>query len=134
MANRSKGDVDALLQLYQMYDRHRDALLWMLHDLTATNYSEYKTQYAGTSRERNYFTSVCGFFELCGVLVNRKLLDADLFFDIFNPAPFWERVKPIVQGMRKSRPHIYENFERLADQRRRWTRRRGPKFTPKPRK
>ena len=99
MANRSKGDVDALLQLYQMYDRHRDALLWMLHDLTATTYSEYKTQYAGTSRERNHFTSVCGFFELCGVLVNRKLLDADLFFDIFNPAPFWERAKPIVEGM-----------------------------------
>ena len=40
----------------------------LLNSRAATNYSEYKTQYAGTSRERNHFTSVCGFFELCGVL------------------------------------------------------------------
>src|SRR3970040_2107669 len=70
--------------------------------------------------------------EGCGVLANRKRVDAHLFFDIFNPAPFWERVKPIVAGMRKSRPHIYENFERLAAQRQRWTRKRGPQATPKP--
>ena len=131
MASSAKDDVDLLLQLYQIYDRHREALLWFLHDLTAKNYSEYKAKYAGTSKERLSFTSVCGFFELSGVLVNRKLLSADLFFDVFNHTPYWQRAKPIVEGMRKVRPHIYENFERLDEQRRRWAEKRLPKVRSK---
>ncbi len=127
MSGRDNADVEILLRLYQIYDGHREALLWFLHDLTAKNYSEYKAKYAGTSEERSHFTSVCGFFELSGVLVVRKLLDADLFFDVFNPAPYWERAKPIVEGMRKARPHIYENFERLDVQRRQWAERRPAK-------
>lgn len=134
MANRDRANVDVLLQLYQIYDRHRDGLLWFLHDLTAKDYAEYKAQYPGTSHERAHFTSVCGFFELAGVLVNRKLLDADLFFDLFNPTPYWERAKPIVEGMRKTRPHIYENFERLAGQRKQWAEKRPPKVRLKTRK
>ena len=134
MANPERANVDILLQLYQLYDRHREGLLWFLHDLTAKDYAEYKAKYAGTSRERISFTSVCGFFELSGVLVHRRLLGADLFFDVFNPAPYWERAKPIVEGMRKARPHIYEHFERLAEERRRWAARRPPGVRPKARK
>jgi len=126
--------VDVLLQLYQIYDRHREELLWFLHNLTAKDYAEYKGMYSGTSKERRCFTAVCGFFELAGVLVNRKLLDADLFFDVFNPTPYWERAKPIVEGMRKSRPHIYENFERLDEQRRQWVKKRPPEVRHKARK
>ncbi|MGH7409104.1 MAG: DUF4760 domain-containing protein [Candidatus Methylomirabilales bacterium] len=134
VASPMRTDVDVLLQLYQIYDRNREALLWFLHDLTATDYSAYKTKYAGTSRERVFFTSVCGFFELSGVLVNRKLLSADLFFDVFNPTPYWERARPIVEGMRKARPHIYENFERLDGERSHWAVKRPPKIRPKTRK
>ena len=100
----------------------------------AKDYSEYKTKYAGTSKERVYFTSVCGFFELTGVLVNRRMLSEDLFFDVFNPTPFWERAKPIVEGMRQARPHIYENFELLSEKRKRWSEKRSPKVRPKMRK
>ena len=134
VASPERADVDVLLQLYQIYDRNREALLWFLHDLAAKDYSEYKTKYAGTSKERVSFTSVCGFFELSGVLVSRKLLSADLFFDVFNPTPYWERAKPIVEGMRKARPHIYENFERLDEQRRHWAEKRPPKVKSRTRK
>jgi len=134
MASAERAHVEILLQLYQIYDRNREALLWVLHDLAAKDYAEYKARYAGTSRERIFFTSVCGFFELSGVLVNRKLLGADLFFDVFNPSPYWERAKPIVEGMRKTRPHIYENFGRLDASRRQWAERRSPKVTPKARR
>jgi hypothetical protein len=40
--------------------------------------------------ERSHFTAVCGFFELSGVLVKHGLIDQDLYFDIFNPTPFWK--------------------------------------------
>ena len=134
MVNPARRDLDTLLVLYQIYDRHREAVLWFLHGLMAKDYSEYKTKYAGTSKERVYFTSVCGFFELAGVLVNRRMLSEDLFFDVFNPTPFWERAKPIVEGMRQARPHIYENFELLSEKRKRWSEKRPPEVRPKMRK
>jgi len=134
MASAERASVNVLLQLYQIYDRNPEALPWFLHDLTARDYSDYKAEYAGTSKERVSFTSVCGFFELSGVQVNRKMLSADLFFDVFNPGPYWERAKPFVEGMRKARPHIYENFERLDAQRRHWAAKRPPRVKQKTRK
>ena len=40
---------------------------------------------------------------------------------MFNPTPFWNKAKPIVEGMRTKRPHIYENFESLNNKRLSWT-------------
>lgn len=133
-ARPGRADVDPLLRLYEIYDRNRQALLWFLHDLRANDYADYRAKYSGTSKERAAFTSVCGFFEVAGVLVSRNLLSQDLFFEVFNPAPYWDRAKPIVEGMRKSRPHIYEHFERLDVARRRWAGRRQPEGSPKTRR
>jgi hypothetical protein len=44
---------------------------------------------------------------------------------MFNPTPFWEKAKPIVEGMRRKRPHIYENFEILNNKRLKWRKRRS---------
>ncbi|HYT42631.1 MAG TPA: hypothetical protein VEP90_09810, partial [Methylomirabilota bacterium] len=98
--------VEALLKLYEIYDRHRDSVLWFLEDLDASNYEEYHQKYSGSSSSRFHFITVCGFFELSGVLVNSRLIDQKLYFDVFNPTPFWEKSKVIVEGMRNSRPHI----------------------------
>lgn len=122
---RPKRDGAAkMIRLYQMYDSHRNALLWFLQGLNAGSYDDYRRNYSGASIERMYFTSVCGFFELSGVLVKRGLIDRDLFFDLFNPMPYWKRAKKVVLGMRKERPHIYENFELLAKMREEWNRTR----------
>lgn len=124
MAKAKRNDADIIIKLYQLYDSHRDALLWFLHGLNASSYDEYQKNYAGESRERDYFTSVCGFFELSGALLKRGIIDRELFFDLFNPSPYWKRAKRIVQGMRKERPHMYENFEVLANMRGEWVRSR----------
>jgi hypothetical protein len=55
------------------------------------------------------------------------LIDQNLYFDVFNTTPFWEKAKPIVEGMRKSRPHIYENFELLNKKRVAWVKKRSGK-------
>ena len=93
--------------------------------MDANTYEEYLNKYIGTSSERSYFIAVCGFFELSGVLVSYKMIDQKLYFDMFNPTPFWEKAKPVVQGMRRKRPHIYENFELLNDKRLKWRKRRS---------
>jgi hypothetical protein len=56
---------------------------------------------------------------LSGVLVSYGLIDQGLYFDIFNPTPFWDKVRP--EGMRVKRSYIYENFELLTNKRLSWT-------------
>ena len=123
-SNLKTDNTDTLLKLYQIYDNHRDAILWFLEELEANDYKEYLEKYSGASSERSHFIAVCGFFELSGVLVSYGLIDQNLYFDIFNPSPFWNKAKPIVEGMRTKRPHIYENFELLNNKRLSWTKKR----------
>jgi Domain of unknown function (DUF4760) len=121
------NSTDTLLKLYQIYDDHRNARLWFLDGLDASNYNEYKEKYSGASMERCHFVAVCGFFELSGVLVNHGLIDQGLYFEIFNPTPFWNKAKPIIEGMRngKSDSHYYENFESLNSKRLSWKKKRS---------
>jgi hypothetical protein len=123
-SNLKTDNTDTLLKLYQIYDNHRNAILWFLEELEANDYKEYLEKYSGASSERSHFIAVCGFFELSGVLVSYGLIDQNLYFDIFNPTPFWNKAKPIVEGMRTKRPHIYENFELLNNKRLSWTKKR----------
>ena len=125
--NSERNSTDTLLKLYQIYDDHRNARLWFLDGLDASNYNEYKEKYSGASMERSHFIAVCGFLELSGVLVNHGLIDQNLYFEIFNPTPFWNKAKPIIEGMRngKSDSHYYENFESLNSKRLNWKKKRS---------
>ena len=122
-----KDEVDTLLKLYDIYDRHRNSILWFLHKIDVQSYEEYEQKYQGTEEGLFHFTAVCGFFELSGVLVNSRMIDPNLYFDVFNPTPYWQKAKLIVEGMRRERPHIYENFELLNKKRSMWTKRRRNK-------
>ena len=116
--------MDALFSLYDIYDRNRDCFLWVLEDFNVKSYQEYKQKYHGTSKDRCHFIRVCGFFELSGTLVKRQLIDTDLYFDVFNPTPFWHKAKLIIEGMRQIRQFIYENFELLNQMKLKWSQKR----------
>ncbi len=125
--NSKTNNTDTLLKLYQIYDNHRNARLWFLEGLDASDYNEYREKYSGASMERSHFITVCGFFELSGVLVNHGLVDPNLYFDIFNPTPFWNKARPIIEGMRSKRSdsYYYENFESLNSKRLIWKKERS---------
>ena len=125
----NNNNIGTLLKLYQIYNNQIDARLWFLDGLDASNYNEYNEKYSGASMERCHFIAVCGFFELSGVLVNRRMIDQNLYFEIFNPTPFWNKAKPIIEGMRngKSDSHYYENFESLNGERISWKQKRSNK-------
>lgn len=124
MKDNNNKNIDTLLKLYKLYDEHRISILWFLEDLDADSYQEYLQKYPGSSKERSQFLAVCGFFELSGIIVKYKLIDLNLYFDMFNPTPFWQKAEPIVKGMRKKRPFIYENFESLNKKRVIWAKKR----------
>jgi hypothetical protein len=124
MVLKDAVDSDILIKLYNIYDSHRDAILWFLEELDVDSYDEYIQKYGGSSIQRSYFIAVCGFFELSGVIVSHRMIDPDIYFDMFNPTPFWNKATSTVEGMRKKRPHIYENFEMLNNKRLGWTKKR----------
>lgn len=114
MRKASQTDAELLLRLWEIYRRERKAFRWFLFDLKARDYAEFCRQYSPTSGQRDNFTAVCGFFELAGSLVKNGLLNQSLFFENFTPVPFWERARPIVEGMReKISKRMYANFENL---------------------
>ena len=121
----SKEDRETLLRLYEIYDSHRDSLIWFLDRLDARTYEQYQTRYSSNSHGKIHFTTVCGFFELSGVLVKSRMIDENIYFEVFNPNPFWEKAESIVIEMRRDRPHMYENFELLNNKRIKWTKKRG---------
>jgi hypothetical protein len=114
-------NTQTLFNLYNIYDNHREAVLWFLEEFEANSYEEYVEKYSGASVGRSHFVTVCGFFELSGVLISHKMIDQNLYFDMFNPTPFWQKAKFVLEGMRIKRPYIYENFEALNDRRLKWT-------------
>ena len=121
----SDNHVNIILELYKIYDEHRDSRLWFLDELDANNYKEYHEKYSADSKEKSHFIAVCGFFELSGTLISHGLINPDIYFDVFNPSPFWHKAKPIVNGMRETRPHIYDNFEMVSEKRNNWKKKRG---------
>ena len=123
MVLKDAKSTNTLIKLYKIYDGHRDAILWFLEELDVDSYEEYIQKY-GTSLQRSYFIAVCGFFELSGVIVKHRMIDPDVYFDMFNPTPFWNKAASTVEGMRKKRPYIYENFEMLNSKRIDWTKKR----------
>ena len=64
------------------------------------------------------------FFLLCLSIEYAKGVDLKLYFDIFNPSPFWHKAEQIIMGMREKRPYIYENFESLNEKRTIWAKSR----------
>jgi hypothetical protein len=61
---------------------------------------------------------MCMFFEGIGILTKRKLVNRELVFELFGVYLFWEKVKPMVDGLRKkmNNPHTYEWFEYLYNE------------------
>jgi hypothetical protein len=47
--NPKANNTDTLLKLYQIYDNHRNAILWFLEGLDAKDYNEYLDKYSGAS-------------------------------------------------------------------------------------
>ncbi len=126
------NDAQLLLNIAQMrmWDKVEEAFIWMYTQFHVDEYVKFKERYPRGSVERRKFTTVCNFFELCGVLVLRGHLNEDLFFDMgFGLDIMWSKVKPIMSGFRAdTSPRMYENFELLYRKHEEWLKKNPPKL------
>ncbi len=95
------------------------------------SYSEFREAYPEGSEGDRHAQEIGNLFELCGVLVNNGLLSEALFFDRYFVKPFWEPLKPIVEGQRDEieEPRLAENFELLYEKEKEWHNTHPPKIS-----
>ena len=64
------------------------------------------------------FLMVGNFYEQLGILFRNRLIDAYLISQLFPISVIWEKMKPIVEGIRKEYhgPQYYEWFEYLYNE------------------
>jgi hypothetical protein len=117
-------DAEILIKLLRMGNSPdmRPAMTWFDKEFKAKSYAEFKRKYPDGSPGSGYFGEIMTQLELAGVLVSHGLLNENLFFDMSGIGFMWERVGPIVAGMRKEMsPVLYENAVWLAERQKKWS-------------
>jgi hypothetical protein len=115
------GDVtyeqaNLLLKLYDLRReaRLREARAWFNSQFSANSMEEVMQKYPPGSEMNASMRMVASYWEMACGLVNRGLIDDELFFE--SSAEFWfvfERLKPIVAGFRAMfhNPNAYKQIE-----------------------
>jgi hypothetical protein len=83
MAKPTHADAELLLHLYEVRrdPELRRARKWFLSEFKPGAWSEIKARYLTHSDEDRWFRMTISYWEMVGTLVNRGVLNADLFFD-----------------------------------------------------
>ncbi|HEV8404480.1 MAG TPA: hypothetical protein VGQ13_01110 [Nitrososphaera sp.] len=117
--------IDILFRIAELYNTDYDfqATEWFWGRFHERNIEEFTSKYAHGSREYQFFERFTSKYELAGLLVEKGVLNDDLFFDRYGSLQAeWEKCKPIVYGLREKwkEPHHRENFELLARRGKKW--------------
>lgn len=118
MAKPVHADAELLLRLYEIRrdPELRQARKWFLTEFKPAGWADIKSRYLSHSDEDRWFRMTTSYWEMVGTLVNRGVLNADLFFDhTGEDIVSWERCKGWIADARADiRPTYLYQFERLV--------------------
>ena len=119
MAKPTHADAELLLHLYEMRREHelRQARAWFLTEFKPASWAEIKSRYLSHSEEDRWFRMTISYWEMVATLVNRGVLNADLFFDhTGEDIVTWARCTSWIADARADiRPTYLYQFERLVE-------------------
>jgi hypothetical protein len=129
----TREDVELLLKIAEIYNTDYDfeATEWFWKEYQEKSFEEFRNNYPQGSRGAQLFERFTSRFELAGTLIEYGFLNEDLYFDRYGAVQTeWEKVKPIIYGIRKEwdDPRFRENFELLANRGLKWVGTHSPKF------
>jgi len=112
------ADAELLLRLYEIRrdPELRRARQWFLRDFQAASWDDIKARYLTHTDEDRWFRMTISYWEMVATLVNRGVLQDELFFDhTGEDVVTWEKCKSWIAGARASiRPSYLHQFERLV--------------------
>src|SRR5438067_1011513 len=124
-------DAHLLLKLFRLrLDPFvQEAETWFITDFQPGTWDELKARYPSSSREWRMLTTVLGYWEMLGALIDHNLLSDDLLFDTIESVDVaFERVREWLPTVRPTMaPDLWENVELLVTRHQKWLYTRLPK-------
>ena len=124
-------DAELLLRLY---DLRREAKLrqgreWFIREFNAKSFEDYQAQAPAGSDQSALFRMTVTYWDMAASLVNRGLINPDLFFE--NTSEFWiiwDKVRNVAPTLREKNknPMVWKNLETLAEKYEQWMAKRAP--------
>ena len=120
-----------LLQVYELRreEKLRHAREWLLGSFWAETLEEFGMVCPPGTPENAFYRMVTGYWDMVASIVNRGMLDEDLYFENSLEALLtWLRVKKVTLQMRDARknPLLLRNFESLSVKHEQWLETRAP--------
>lgn len=130
MGDVTHQQADLLLKLYDLRReaRLREACAWLMNEFRAQSFDELQRLCPPGSREEASLRMAITFWEMCASLVNRGLIEEDLYFEnVRDQLGVWHRIEPFVERMREvmKNPRFLSNLEEHARRYEAWTAQRG---------
>ena len=120
-----------LLQIYDLRreEKLRKARAWLLPNFAAESLMQFMELYPPGTEPNAHYRQVTTYWDMVAAIVNRGMLDEDLFFETTGEAMItWLRVKDVALEMRAARknPLYLRNLETLAEKHEQWLTARAP--------
>ena len=131
MGQVTHEQANLLLRLYELRrePRLREARSWFIANFHARNLEERAKNYPPGSDGDTNVRMVVSYWDMAAALVNRGLIDDELFFETSGEAWIvWDRLREITPIIRRTfkNPHYCEHLERLVKRMEEWQVRRAP--------
>ena len=132
MGNATHEQANLMLKLYEIRreDKLRKARDWYVNQYTPpSSPDEFMKRFPPGSEENAYIRMVTSYWEMCASIVNRGLIDDELFFE--NNGEIWivwEKTKPVAPAWRAffANPHIFGNLEKCVQRLEAWREKQAP--------
>jgi hypothetical protein len=131
MAEVTHEQVNLMLKLYDMRreTKLREARDWVGANFHVTSLDDVMRVCPPGSKENTYMRMVFGYWEMVASIVNRGLIDEDLFFE--NTGEQWavfEQAKPVLAAWRAmfSSPNFLGNLEKQCQRLEAWREKKNP--------
>ena len=128
MSKSSVEQAELMLRLFEMRrdPEMRRARHHVMHEFKPTSWEE--VHYLSGEDGDRWFRMVTSYWEMVASMVNRGILDEDLFFDTHGEGLLiWNKVKAVVpEGRKHIRPTWLWNLERMSRRQQAWRERTFP--------
>jgi hypothetical protein len=123
--------VNLMLHLYELRReaKLREAREWLSINFHVKTLDDVMRLCPPGSKENAYVRMVIGYWEMVAGIVNRGLVDEDLFFETSGEQwGLWEQVKPIIAAWREmfASPQLFSNLEENCRRMEAWREKRNP--------
>jgi hypothetical protein len=136
MSGVTHEQASLMLQLFDLRreTKLREARDWFSANFFAASPEEMMQKFPFGTKENAYFRMVASYWDMSAGIVNRGLIDDDLYFESNGEAwGVWDRVKGVVPGMRAmfGNPQFLRPLEELAGRMEAWREKNAPGSTAK---